>query len=81
VLKRFLRDKLYRHPQVLDTTGRARQVVDDLFAAYLADAALLPPAVQARAPQPRAIADYLAGMTDRFAVREHRRITGQRLFD
>ena len=81
VLKRFLRDKLYRHPQVLDTTGRARQVVGDLFAAYLEDARLLPPAVQERAPQPRAIADYLAGMTDRFALREHRRITGQRLFD
>jgi dGTPase len=76
---------LYRHPQVVDTMERAKQVVRDLFAAYLND----PKAMQTggtlrwvgEAPQdvPRAVADYIAGMTDRFAAREHERLTGQRL--
>ncbi len=81
VLKQFLRERLYRHPQVLDTTGRARQVIKDLFQAYRADPMLLPAAVRDKAPKHRSIADHLAGMTDRFALREHHRITGVRLFD
>ncbi len=78
-LKRFLRDNLYRHPQVMETTSQAKQVVRELFAAYSADAAVWP----ATADQPyslRAVADYIAGMTDRFALREHERLTGRRLF-
>ena len=81
VLKQLLRDRLYRHPQVLDTTGRARQVVTELFAAYVADEGLLPEPVRHRGPGHRAVADYLAGMTDRFALREHHRITGRQLFE
>ncbi|TSE35981.1 deoxyguanosinetriphosphate triphosphohydrolase [Tepidimonas charontis] len=80
-LKRFLLVNLYRHPQVMDTTGRARRVVADLYRAYCADPRLLPP------PRPgvalslrRRVADYIAGMTDRFAIREHQRLTGERLF-
>lgn len=77
-LKRFLRDNLYRHPQVAETTGRAKDVIRELFAAYQAD----PPAsVSVEGDLPRALADYIAGMTDRFALREHERLTGRRLFD
>ncbi|KQW02673.1 deoxyguanosinetriphosphate triphosphohydrolase [Rhizobacter sp. Root1221] len=77
-LKRFLRDNLYRHPQVADTTGRAKDVIRELFAAYQVE----PPASLAPGGDlPRALADYIAGMTDRFALREHERLTGRRLFD
>lgn len=79
-LKRVLRVALYRHPQIEETTGRARQVIDDLFVAYSGDRQALPPGA-VRDATPRAIADYIAGMTDRFALREHRRLTGQRLLD
>jgi dGTPase len=79
-LKRFLFANLYRHPQVVETTARARQVVQELFAAYLAAPALLPAEFAAGAAPARAVADYIAGMTDRFALREHERLSGQRLF-
>ena len=79
-LKRFLRVNLYRHPQVVDTTDRAREVIRDLFAAYLNDPSQLPQDYRAAARPHRAVADYIAGMTDRFALREHRRLTGRRLF-
>lgn len=78
-LKQFLFRNLYRHPQVMATTGAAQTVVRELFALY----SLSPDQMQAgfrdRADQPRSIADYIAGMTDRFAAREHERLTGQRL--
>jgi dGTPase len=80
-LKRFLRANLYRHPQVVDTTDRARGVIRDLFAAYLSDPSQLPADHRHAARPHRAVADYIAGMTDRFALREHRRLTGRRLFD
>ncbi|MCB1960977.1 MAG: deoxyguanosinetriphosphate triphosphohydrolase [Rhodocyclaceae bacterium] len=75
-LKTFLREKLYHHYQVLRMTDKAKRVVSDLFSAFLADPRLLPPQYQARAKAdtPRAIADYIAGMTDRYAMREHRRL-------
>jgi len=75
-LKRFLRDNLYRHYRVVRTSTKARRVVTELFGAFLADARLLPPEFQARAQldMPRAIADYIAGMTDRYAILEHRRL-------
>jgi dGTPase len=79
-LKRFLQDNLYRHPQVMDTTARAKQVVRDLFARYVADTDEW---ARTSSHQPfsfRSVADYIAGMTDRFALREHERLTGQRLF-
>ncbi len=78
-LKQFLFRNLYRHPQVMATTGAAQTVVRELFALY----SLSPDQMQAgfrdRADQPRSIADYIAGMTDRFAAREHERLTGQRV--
>jgi dGTPase len=75
-LKRFLREHLYRHYRVVRMSGKARRIVADLFAALLADNRLLPPEFQerARADAPRAIADYIAGMTDRYAILEHRRL-------
>jgi len=79
-LKRFLRHNLYRHPQVIETTDRARSVVADLYAAYSGDPAALPSSVALSAKPHRAIADYIAGMTDRFALREHHRLTGETLF-
>ena len=84
-LKRFLFSALYRHPQVLATTDKARQVVRALFAAYHGDLRELPAAQAARAgagdaqQRARTICDFIAGMTDRFALREHERLTGQRL--
>ncbi|WP_374489816.1 deoxyguanosinetriphosphate triphosphohydrolase [Zoogloea sp.] len=76
VLKTFLRDKLYRHYQVLRTTGKARRIIEDLFGAFMQDPRLLPPQYQrmAEADKARAIADYIAGMTDRYAMKEHRRL-------
>ena len=79
-LKRFLFANLYRHPQVVETTARGQQVVRELFATYLATPAQLPPEFADALDRPRAVADYIAGMTDRFALREHERLTGQRLF-
>jgi dGTPase len=80
-LKRFLFKALYRHPQVMDTTERARQVVHDLFQRYLDRPHDMPAAQAASADRPRAVADYIAGMTDRFALREHERLTGRKLFE
>ena len=75
-LKRFLRENLYWHYQVLRMTDKARRIINDLFSAFMSDPRLLPPQYQQRAREdkPRAIADYIAGMTDRYAIREHRRL-------
>ena len=75
-LKKFLRDKLYRHPEVMRMTAKSRRIVSELFDAFHQEPRLLPVDHQARVASegPRAIADYIAGMTDRFAIREHRRL-------
>jgi len=78
-LKRFLRSNLYRHPQVVATTDGAKEVIHDLFHAYQSTPGEWAPAHAT--PRLRGIADYIAGMTDRFALREHERLTGRRLFD
>jgi dGTPase len=78
-LKRFLHENLYRHAQVVEKTGQARRVVQELFAAYIGDPKQMPADFAARADAARAVADYIAGMTDRFAAREHERLTGVRL--
>ncbi|MFZ9285960.1 MAG: deoxyguanosinetriphosphate triphosphohydrolase [Burkholderiaceae bacterium] len=84
-LKRFLFANLYRHAQVIDTTQQAQQVVRELFAVYLESPAEMQTGFATRAQHggdaaARAVADYIAGMTDRFAAREHERLTGQRLW-
>jgi len=75
-MKRFLRTQLYQHYQVLRMTSKARRIVTELFAAFMEDPLLLPPQykVSAERDQPRAVADYIAGMTDRYAMKEHRRL-------
>ncbi|MFM8575033.1 MAG: deoxyguanosinetriphosphate triphosphohydrolase [Limnohabitans sp.] len=78
-LKQFLFAHLYRHPQVMHTTGQAKAVVRELFAAYLSQAQEMRAEFAAREDRHRAVADYIAGMTDRFALREHERLTGKRL--
>jgi dGTPase len=78
-LKHFLFHNLYRHARVTETTGRAQDVVRELFARYLAQPQEMQAGFAARADAPRAVADYIAGMTDRFALREHERLTGRRL--
>ncbi|MEY8876092.1 MAG: deoxyguanosinetriphosphate triphosphohydrolase [Leptothrix sp. (in: b-proteobacteria)] len=80
-LKRLLFASLYRHPQVMESTERAQRIVAELFDAYVAVPAEMP-ADYAQAPLlQRSVADYIAGMTDRYAIREHERLTGRRLFD
>ena len=81
VLKKFLRENLYFHPTVYRMTWRARKVIRALFEAYWQDTRLLTPKYQAFAKQyemqegevgrARAIADFIAGMTDRYAMREY----------
>jgi dGTPase len=74
-LKAFLFTNMYRHYQVTRMTGKAQRVVAQLFEAYLAEPALLPP--EARPPEgvgARTIADFIAGMTDTFALAEHKRL-------
>ena len=73
-LKRFLHANLYRHYQVMRMTAKAQRVVGDLFAAFSTDPRLLPPTFRSEDEQARRIADYIAGMTDRYAMREYRRL-------
>ncbi len=79
-LKRFLFHALYRHPQVVAKTNAGRQVVRELYAAYTATPAEMPADYAQASDLPRAVADYIAGMTDRFALREHQRLTGRDVF-
>ena len=81
-LKRFLHARLYRHPQVVATTERGQAVIRTLFEAYRAEPADGGRRFGADGSRPlRAIADYIAGMTDRYALREVERLTGRRVFD
>jgi dGTPase len=83
-LMQFLRERLYRHYKVLRMTAKARRVLTELFEAFLGDIQLMPPehreaaargeAAQGAAGRARAVADYVAGMTDRYAILEHRRL-------
>ena len=78
-LKHFLFQHLYRHYQVNRMTSKARRVVRELFDALMQEPGLLPPDYQIQRKddtqaQARKIADYIAGMTDRYAMREHRRL-------
>jgi dGTPase len=81
-LKHFLFAELYRHPQVMRTTDRARTVVRTLFDAYAATPAQMPQeqATAFSRNGQRVVADYIAGMTDRFASREYARLTGDTAF-
>jgi dGTPase len=83
-LMMFLRERMYSHYKVLRMTSKARRVLKELFDAFLSDVNLMPPeyrdvAVAAEKERgaegkARAVADYIAGMTDRFAILEHSRL-------
>jgi len=92
-LKRFLSQNLYRHPQVLQKTDAARQVVNELFATYIADPAEMKNDASERSTSlhatthsavdikaERVVADYIASMTDRLASKEHERLMGRSIF-
>jgi dGTPase len=76
-VKAFLLAHMYRHPEVRRVRERADSILRRLFKAYLADPSAMPPDWAAKAQQgerERAVADYIAGMTDRFAIAEHARL-------
>lgn len=75
-LKAVLRTQLYRHYRVMRMSAKARRIISDLFRAFMDDSRLLPPQFipQSEQSKARLISDYIAGMTDRYAIREHRRI-------
>jgi dGTPase len=83
-LKMFLREHVYRHYKVRRMTSKARRVIGALFEAFFSDPGLMPDehkdsaarleSVQGTAGRARAVADYIAGMTDRYAILEHRRL-------
>ncbi len=78
-LKRLMNDKLYHHYRVLRMTQKAGRVLTQLFHAYMAEPAQIPPHIAQRMETegdstPRVIADYIAGMTDRFALDEYRKL-------
>jgi dGTPase len=83
-LKRYLREHLYKHFRVLRMTTKAQRVVRDLFGAMFGEVNLMPiehqevarrlETASGEAGRARAVADYIAGMTDRFAILEHRRL-------
>lgn len=77
-LKRFLRTNLYQHYQVNRMTSKARRIITDLFGIFMSEPQLLPNDYQLQNEdihlQARKVADYIAGMTDRYAMREYRRL-------
>ncbi len=75
-LKQFLRLNLYQHYRGARMTNKARRIIADLFDAFSAEPRLLPPQyhAHAKAHPARTVADYIAGMTDRYAIREHRKL-------
>ena len=76
-LEQFLFDRVYRHPEVLAKRGEAQRALREMFDILTAHPAKLPAkfrALAARDGVPRAVGDYLAGMTDRFAQEERRRL-------
>ena len=83
-LKNFLSEHVYRHYKVLRMTSKARRVLQELFEAFFKDVSLMPTEhrdlalaaenAHGAAGRARAVADYIAGMTDRYAILEHRRL-------
>ncbi|MFB3080225.1 MAG: deoxyguanosinetriphosphate triphosphohydrolase, partial [Nitrosomonadaceae bacterium] len=75
-LKKFLCNNLYQHHQVARMSNKAHHTVETLFNVFSGDTRLLPPKYQAKSRQDKhqAIADYIAGMTDRYAIKEYRKL-------
>lgn len=81
-LKRFLQEHLYRHEQKLAMTRKVQAMVQDLFSAYMGDVGIMPAQFASAASsaegsaRARVVADYIAGMTDRYAISAHEALTG-----
>jgi dGTPase len=82
VLQSFLSDHMYRHDKVMAIMARARRVVRDMFEAYMSDFALMPQSwreegfLADETRQARQVCDFIAGMTDRYALEQHQRLFG-----
>jgi len=80
VLRKFLFERMYRHYRVNRTRSQARRLLGEMFQLFMDDPGVLPPewSVRAAVEDPhrraRAVCDYIAGMTDRFAIEEHRKL-------
>ena len=80
ILQQFLSQQMYRHPRVMDIMGRAQRVIDDLFNAYMNDEKLLPKdwrdesGLGEKRHTARHVCDFIAGMTDRYALDQHKRL-------
>jgi dGTPase len=76
-LRQFLLEKMYRHYRLIRMADKARRIINQLFEAYLEDSNQLPPAFRERLKQEdkmELICDYIAGMTDRFALQEYKKL-------
>ena len=77
-LKRFLRTNLYQHYRVNRMSAKAQRIVRELFEVFMNDATLMPDDYQKQGQtdqdKARSVADYIAGMTDRYAIREYQRL-------
>jgi dGTPase len=80
VLRKFLFERMYRHYRVNRTRSQARRLLGEMFQLFMAEPATLPPEWSGRADvadeakRARAVCDYIAGMTDRYAIEEHRKL-------
>ncbi len=80
VLQLFLKRRMYRHPKVIEAMRRARRILRDLFEAYMDDPALLPAdwressLAHGASGFPRQVCDFIAGMTDHYALQQHRKL-------
>jgi dGTPase len=80
VLRQFLFERMYRHYRVNRTRSQARRILAEMFQLFMAEPATLPPewsgkaATTDQAKRARAVCDYIAGMTDRYAIEEHRKL-------
>ena len=80
VLQSFLRRRMYKHPRIIEIMDRARRVVRDLFNAYMSDPKLLPEGWREHGSADdgtdfaRQVCDFIAGMTDRYAIEQHKRL-------
>ena len=81
-LKRFLNEHLYSHEKKLAMTQRAQTIIRELFEVYMSDISQMPTEFELKAQgrdaddKARVVADYIAGMTDRYAIAEHERVAG-----
>jgi dGTPase len=79
-LREFLLNRMYRHWRVNRTRSQARRILAEMFQLFMAEPATLPPEWSGRADVPdparraRAVCDYIAGMTDRYAIEEHKKL-------